>query len=187
MPAINLNFLQSLKVDYKNFPIFIENGTYLGETIFGMEPYFENLYTIEVSPNLHYHTKSNYSGNKIDFILGDSYKIISLLIPNLKKPTIFFLDAHLSGGHTGKGEKDVPLYEEIKTIMDNFDEEAILIVDDFRMFGNVHFDGLNTHIDWSPMNKESIMELVKDRVTDSYHLPSELSDDDRLIIHIKKK
>ena len=47
MPSINLDFLNKLKNDYKDYPNFIETGTYFGETIMELEKYFSNLYTIE--------------------------------------------------------------------------------------------------------------------------------------------
>jgi hypothetical protein len=40
MPSINLAFLKMLQTDYKNYPNFIETGTYMGETILHMEQYF---------------------------------------------------------------------------------------------------------------------------------------------------
>ena len=48
MPSINFTFLKQLQDDYKNYKNFIETGTYLGETVFHMEPYFSELHTIEI-------------------------------------------------------------------------------------------------------------------------------------------
>ena len=39
-PCIDLDFLNTLNNDYKNYPNFIESGTYFGETIFNLEKYF---------------------------------------------------------------------------------------------------------------------------------------------------
>ena len=72
MPSINLSFLRELRDDYKTFPCFIETGTYNGETIFEIEPYFDKVYTVEYSETLHNRTKSKYTGDKIKFLLGDS-------------------------------------------------------------------------------------------------------------------
>jgi len=186
MPSIDLNFLTSLKSDYTKYPIFVETGTFMGETILNMEPLFEKLFTYEISSDYYNYNKSSYFGNKIEFLFGDGSKMLPELLTKIDKPTIFFLDAHYSSGFTGKGDEDVPLYEELKSINDFFLEESIIIIDDFRMFGGIFHDGPNT-VDWSYINKETSINLIKDRIEDIYHLPSHLSQDDRLILHIKKK
>ena len=48
MPSINEKFLNSLKTNYKNYPLFVETGTFLGQTIFTMEKYFKELHTKEI-------------------------------------------------------------------------------------------------------------------------------------------
>jgi len=48
MPSIDLNFLNQLQDEYKKYSNFIETGTYSGDTIFSLEPYFSKLYTIEI-------------------------------------------------------------------------------------------------------------------------------------------
>jgi len=41
--------------------------------------------------------------------------------------------------------------------------------------------------DWSDINKEKILDILKSRIEKVYHLDSDLAKDDRLIIHIQKK
>lgn len=52
MPSISKIELDKLKDNYQNYSFFIETGTYIGETIFNMEPHFNKLYTIEYSNDL---------------------------------------------------------------------------------------------------------------------------------------
>jgi hypothetical protein len=160
-----------------------------------MEPYFDTLYTIEIKPEFYYHTKSKYIGNKINFLLGDSSLLLEDMTKNISKPTIFFLDGHWSAENTGRGAKDCPLYEELNHINNSFKEEAIVIIDDFRLFGtgpNFRLFGLgrnkkNGLVDWKNIRKDIILEILKSRTTNVYHLPSDLSPTDRLIIHIQKQ
>jgi hypothetical protein len=186
MPSLNKVFLNQLKDNFTRFPCFIETGTLNGETIFAVEPYFKHLYTIEFSEKYFNNTKNNYNGNKINFILGDSSIVFKTLLHEINEKTIFFLDGHWSGGDTGKSEKDCPLYEEISNINDLFKEEAIIIIDDFRLFGLDNSSG-NLGEDWSNINKEKLLSLIESRINNVYHLDSELCKDDRLIIHINKK
>lgn len=183
MPSLDFEFLTKLRANFQNFENFVETGTLNGDTIFTMEPFFSKLYTIEVSPLYYERTKSRYTGNKINFILGDSAVVFDTLLPQLESPTIFFLDGHWSSGDTGKGIKDCPLNEEINLIKNKFAHEAILIIDDYRLFGRSKKNGLNE--DWSDINKDNLLSILGDRVTDVYHLPSCITADDRLIIHIK--
>jgi hypothetical protein len=182
MPSINKSFLDLLKSPLTNYPIFIETGTFQGATTFAMESLFEKVYTVELSEKYHTLTKNKYNGNKIDFILGDSSKVFETLLPSITNNAIFFLDGHWSSGDTGKGSKDCPLMEEITHINNLFKHEAILIIDDYRLFGRCKKTRLVQ--DWSDINKDAIINILKNRITNIYHLPSNLAIDDRLILHI---
>jgi hypothetical protein len=181
MPSLNKDFLKSLQEDYTKYNCFIETGTFNGQTTFALEPYFNKLYTIEFSEKYYNNTKNKYRGNKINFVLGDSSIIFQSLLPTISDKCIFFLDGHWSSGDTGKSEKDCPLVEEITHINNLFQNEAIIIVDDFRMFGSC----LNE--DWTNINKEGLLDILKSRVNNVYHLDSECAKNDRLIIHINAK
>jgi len=182
MPSIDINFLKKLTENYSNYPIFIETGTCTGDTTFSVEPYFNMVYTIELSEKLFNSTRSRYIGNKINFIHGDSSIVFQNLLPLIKSDAIFFLDGHWSSGDTAKGTKDCPLIEEIQYINDLYKNNAIIIIDDFRLFGKGPKVGLNE--DWSDINKGKIVNILFNRIKSIYHLDSECAKDDRLIIHI---
>lgn len=184
MPALDHKFLLSLRADAKEYDNFVETGTYMGETIFAMEPFFKSLYTIEISDEYHTNTKKRYNGDKIKFILGNSSEKLMQLIPNLKGTAIFFLDGHWSGGNTGRGDKDCPLMEELNAIYNNFMNRAILIIDDVRLFGRgPNRDGYKC--DWEDINVDKILKMLDNRITNKYYLPSTMNDKDRLIVHLK--
>ena len=185
MPSLTESFLKELQDDYKNYPCFIETGTLGGSTTFAMEPYFEEVYTIEFSEKHYTNTKNKYKGNKIKFILGDSSDEFLTLLPKISKKTIFFLDGHWSSGDTGRSVKDCPLNEEITHINNLFEKEGIIIIDDYRLFGLCKETGLNE--DWSEIKKDNILKILESRIKKVYHLPSDYAKDDRLIIHINAK
>jgi len=182
MPSLAYDnlFLNLLRDDYSRFPCFIETGTLNGDTIFYMEPYFKSLFTIEISNYYYEKTRHKYKGDKINFILGDSSEVFKDLLPLIKDNSIFFLDGHWSGGDTGKGNKDVPLIEEIRYINKLFKQEAIIIIDDCRLLGTPEGN-------WSEISSEKILDEIHNRISKVYYLDSEFAKNDRLIIHINAK
>jgi hypothetical protein len=181
MPFLDHAFLLSLKDDsYTNYPVFIETGTLNGDTIFAMEPYFNHLFTVEISESYFHKTRAKYQGNKIEFLHGDSAQLFKELLPLIVEPCIFFLDGHYSSGDTGRGEKDCPLIEEITHIQNLYRSNAIIIIDDFRLFGQCQNE------DWHDIHKETILDILKSRIEKVYHLDSTYAPNDRLVIHISK-
>lgn len=158
----------------KDYPYFIETGTYMGETILRFIDDFEKLYTIELSDKIYDEfNKKNYNRNKLKSILGDSSIVLKDVIDELRGNSIFFLDGHYSSCDTGKGNKDVPLNEELKMINDNFKYKSLIIIDDLRLFGT------NISENWSDITIENLIEIVNER------LDSHLILNDRLILKVK--
>jgi hypothetical protein len=186
MPSLNKSFLDLLQDDYTKYNCFIETGTLNGDTIFSLEPYFNKLYTVEFSEKYYNSTKNKYTDSKINFILGDSSIVFENLLPNITERCIFFLDGHWSGGDTGRSNKDCPLDEEITHINNLFTNDAIIIIDDFRLFELDKSSGKLVE-DWSKINKQKLLNILQGRINKVYHLDSVCAKDDRLIIHINAK
>lgn len=138
-----------------DWKIFVETGTYMGETIKQMAPNFETLYTIEIDPILYYSTSYTLKSqgiNNVNFILGDSSVELAAICETVKSPMVFFLDGHFSSGDTGRGSKDCPLLDEIKVIASRTANDVI-IIDDYRLFGTKNNE------DWSEISEKAIMDI----------------------------
>jgi hypothetical protein len=125
--------LRSLHQQYK-VNTLVETGTYLGDTLFALYPYFSKLYSIELSEFYFAKAKQRFARyNKIKLIQGDSGKELKKLMSNLSEAALFWLDGHYSGGRTAKGEKECPLFEELDAIFSSA-LKHIIVIDDARLF-----------------------------------------------------
>ncbi len=82
--------------------ILVENGTYFGDTIGTLQGHFEKIISIELSKYLFEQAKFLFSHfPPVNFLCGDSGKILKSLLPTLDQPILFGLDAYCSGGGEG--------------------------------------------------------------------------------------
>jgi hypothetical protein len=117
-----------------NHKIFIETGTYQGETLYMMKNIFEKLYSVELSNYYYENAKRLFRGiPNILLIHGDSGKQLEVLLKKIDSSVLFWLDGHYSGGKTAKGKIETPIIAELKNIFNNKFKHTILI-DDARCF-----------------------------------------------------
>jgi hypothetical protein len=107
-----------------NYNTFIETGTYQGETTIWASNYFEKVITIEASEEIY--AKLNFSKfANITSLFGNSSELLHHII---EQSSIFYLDAHNSGGATFNS---YPLLKELDLI-NNSKLNHVIIVDDAR-------------------------------------------------------
>jgi hypothetical protein len=113
--------------------IFVETGTFRGDMVEVVRPYFSQVYSIELSKELHERNVERFQNcHNVYLYQGDSGAVLPRLlkrIPNI--PTVFWLDAHPSGGDTALSAS--PLERELTAILEARDEGVILI-DDLQPF-----------------------------------------------------
>ena len=133
--------------------IFVETGTYLGDMVEAMRPYFDQIYSIELSKIFYRRAKKRFGistrirlfkrakktrlnrRKKPQLILGDSGKELGNLIPYITQPCLFWLDGHNSGGNTAKGVKNTPVCDELNHILTIRHGRYVVLIDDARDFG----------------------------------------------------
>jgi hypothetical protein len=120
-----------------NSRIFIEAGTFLGNTAMRCSRSFDSVITMELDPALFKQAKAYLSQRKNVLCLeGDALKILpSVLERNDVRDALVFLDGHFSGGVTAHGELAEPACEEIIVLAKHRDKINAVVVDDFRCFG----------------------------------------------------
>ena len=116
--------------------ILVETGTYYGDMVAAMKPYFNHIFSIELSEDLYRKAVKRFAGEaKVEIIHGNSGIEIGSLIERIEKPALFWLDGHYSAGETAMGDKITPIYEELEHIFNSKHCGNVIIIDDARCFG----------------------------------------------------
>ena len=116
--------------------VLIETGTCYGDMVEAMKNHFSRIYSIELSNELYEKAKQRFAGDEnVEIIHGDSGVELGKLITNIDQPALFWLDGHYSAGVTARGDKDTPIYEELKHIFSSPLRGHVIIIDDARCFG----------------------------------------------------
>jgi hypothetical protein len=139
MGAVNFSLdIDLVKEVKKKFllDVFIETGTFKGDTIENVKDIFKNIYSVEIS-NEYFKLASEkfkaFPNIKI-FESSSPAFIKSLKNEFINKSVLFWLDAHWCvADHTGGEESQCPLIEELEAI-GQLNEESLIVIDDARLF-----------------------------------------------------
>jgi hypothetical protein len=89
--------------------------------------------TIEFSPELAAAAEQRFAGNpRVRVVYGESGTELVHHVDS-RLPTLYFLDAHWSGGDTAGEEIDCPIRDELQALAHG-NEEDCLLIDDARLF-----------------------------------------------------
>lgn len=127
---INKNYAERFKPR-----VFIETGTYMGEMIESVLNYFPKIISIELDPKLAQLAKDKFSSaSHVTILQGDSGELLPKVLSTIEEPCLFWLDAHYSGGITGKADFETPIIREVKAILGHSCPDHIILIDDAREF-----------------------------------------------------
>jgi len=114
----------------------VETGTWYGGTTSECRPHFDQLYTIELSLELYRQVSPSFANSNVKALQGDSSEVLrDVVLPELKGPTIFWLDGHYSSTGTARGSVDSPIYSELMLILTHpLASKFLLVIDDMRLF-----------------------------------------------------
>ena len=117
--------------------ILVETGTFQGEMVSAMRNEFEQIYSIELHPELHENAALRFRRfSHIRILKGNSAEILPSIATEIQKSCLFWLDAHYSGGITARGETDTPISAELQTVLARQQSDVVLIDDAFDFVGS---------------------------------------------------
>jgi len=135
-PLLKRAFLKGVARD-ERARVFVETGTYLGDTTWYFRNSFEELHSIEVDPYLFAQAAARFRGDRrIVVHQGDSGDVLPAIVPTLTKKCLYWLDGHYSAGITGAGVSHCPVLKELDSIFTLSNAPFVIVIDDARCFGN---------------------------------------------------
>jgi len=177
-----MEFLFNNIPELKDLNIFIECGTYKGDSSRLASKFFKDVYTFEINQRLFEESMLKSLEKNIMNVhhyLGNSYDLTKLIIQNDRRPALFFLDAHISGNDSSyNGKELVPVMQELKVINEHYSQDTlgIVIVDDYRLWNKHPIPD-----DWAHITNEKILQALSNhKITSTFEI------NDRMYIIINR-
>ena len=142
-PHVKRSVLRKLAKQHRS-QIFVESGTYYGETLGALRCRFEELHSIELSDDFYQRAVKRFAHDlKIHLWHGDSGHVLANVATRIHGRALFWLDGHYSGGSTALGCEVTPIMRELKIIAAMpARSDHLVVVDDARLFNGT--DGYPT-------------------------------------------
>ncbi len=164
--SLENQFLKMLHAN-TNASFFIETGTHHGYTTSQAATIFVPnhikgpcVHSVELSETLFSKAQEKFKNNKnICLYQGDSVQVLPIMLQKVIDKPIIFLDAHFSMGDTAQGTANTPIIDELEIIKQSKFNNAILIIDDIRMFYYPMSDVKGTFIENYP-SLNTIVEKI---------------------------
>lgn len=122
---------------------FVETGTYYGERAAWAAHHFEQVYTVELDPDLAYDARERLALARLTNVAcfcGDSRRVLPGIVRALYgRRAVYWLDGHWSGKGTAGEHDQCPLLGELACLSD----DSIVMIDDARLFIRVPFAPLD--------------------------------------------
>jgi hypothetical protein len=129
-----------------NLNIFVETGTFFGDTVEFFKKDFKKVISIELAEELAKKAQKRFENDvNVQILQGDSGKLLSDVVKNENQPILFWLDGHYSSEFfigeefikTAKAELDTPVEAELKNVL-SATVNHIILIDDARLFNGIN-------------------------------------------------
>lgn len=140
--------------------IFVETGTFRGQTVINVRHLFQEIHTVELSVSAYEFCKKRCFGiEHIKLYCGDSAIWMQDIAKRIEGPAFFYLDAHyfLYGKfqHLIATESKMPLLAELAAIKIR-DFNDLVVIDDYKWLGKK-----GAGVDWQDCAVDKILDLMK--------------------------
>lgn len=139
--------------------VFVETGTFRGESAAWAAERFREVITIERDLKLYESARANAVHRNIAFHCGHSLTVLPGIAAS-PKPKLFWLDAHWCGlhGNAGGFDDQCPIIGELSALRSGTADDVIMI-DDFHMFATPPPEPFRAEL-WPPLDE--LFSLTRD-------------------------
>jgi hypothetical protein len=173
---VKRSIIQSYSDKFK-LDVFVETGTFLGDTVEYFRNKYKQVYSVELSEELAAKATKRFSeAANVRIIQGDSGIVLEKLVTEIDRPTLYWLDGHYSSEFflgdtyikTARTEKDTPIVKELEVLLHDTHQHVILI-DDARLFSGrgdyPKISAIRKMVDQSPFSfdffvKKDIVHII---------------------------
>ncbi len=118
-----------------NHQLFVETGTYRGDTVHAVQGIFKEIYSVELGYDLAKQARARFREQKnVSILQGDSGLILPKLLSQIRGSCLFWLDANFSVGVPFFASRETPIYQELKGIFQHPNKNHTILIDDARDF-----------------------------------------------------
>jgi hypothetical protein len=124
-----------------NLLTFVETGTFLGDMVFAMRHTFKRIISIEIGEDYYRSAVRQFARSPhIQFVLGDSGKVMPGILASIQEPCLFWVDAHYYGpSMTARGELETPIMLELRSILEDtlratVNHQDVILIDDANWY-----------------------------------------------------
>ena len=128
--------LAGLLASRLDLSVFIETGTFHGDSVAVVRQFFKEIHTCELSPELYAAAAQRFANDPVvGCHLASSSDWLPTIVPRYSgRPVMFWLDAHWCvAGHTKGEESQCPLLDELKAL-GPLHADSVIWIDDARYF-----------------------------------------------------
>ena len=142
-PAAKRAHLRRL-LDERGHTVFVEAGTYLGDTVAYMAKHARQVVSVELHDELWARADERFARDPtVDIRHGDAGDVVPAVVAELTAPPLIWLDGHYSGEGTAAGEEDEPAGAILRSLGEVAPAGTTIVVDDLRLFGTEHYASLS--------------------------------------------
>lgn len=117
-------------------PVLVETGTFQGDTVAQCAALFDEIHTVELSPELYQQASDRFLGQSHIHVHQDNSPdfLIRLRDRLVGRGVLYWLDAHWCVAQDTAGQtSQCPLLEELAAL-EHLDERSVILIDDARLY-----------------------------------------------------